>query len=626
MKETVIRKTRGASTILAAAMVLGLASMVAVPFAARAQACAPTAPVCIQPVGTIGLTSSGQPVCACAGLYGWGAATEPDGSVLIGDYWNFRIQHYSETGALMGTAVPPGAHLAPYGIAVDRNDGSIYFGDVDHSPPDVQKYSATGQFLYAITTPKTGKFNYPARVAVASDGTVFVSDMRAHVIDVFSNTGTALQTFGSKGSGTGQFNSPRGIAVDASNNLYVADNYNSRIQEFTESGTFIRQFGSKGTGPGQFGPTADLRGVAIDNARGFIYVADKASGYVNQYSLSTGAYTGVRFGGYGAANGKFGDGPRETTVDGAGNVWVGDLANFRVQVFSPSGTFLRAEPTPAQPPPTGGFNGGMGVTVDGSGNVWALDRYNQRVEEFNSGGTFLMQFGKRGGGPNGMNYDRAIAYDPNDRTIYVADTDNQSIKKYDLSGNFICAVGVFGTGLGQFNEPQGLDVGSDGTVYIADSLNQRIQVLAPNSCTPSSTFGTKGTNPDGNFLFVRSVEVDPTDGTLWTVDQTLGVVEHFSTTGQWLNSFGSKGSATNQFNQPSDIVLDGNYVFISDTATHNIKIWTKQGQFVEAYGGFGTALGKFKGPYGMAFAPDGNLYVMEQQNDRIQILSVTLGA
>jgi tripartite motif-containing protein 2/3/tripartite motif-containing protein 71 len=104
------------------------------------------------------------------------------------------------------------------------------------------------------------------------------------------------------------------------------------------------------------------------------------------------------------------------------------------------------------------------------------------------------------------------------------------------------------------------------------------------------------------------------------------VVEHFSTTGQWLNSFGSKGSATNQFNQPSDIVLDGNYVFISDTATHNIKIWTKQGQFVEAYGGFGTALGKFKGPYGMAFAPDGNLYVMEQQNDRIQILSVTLGA
>jgi DNA-binding beta-propeller fold protein YncE len=185
-------------------------------------------------------------------------------------------------------------------------------------------------------------------------------------------------------------------------------------------------------------------------------------------------------------------------------------------------------------------------------------------------------------------------------------------------------VGVFGTGLGQFNEPQGIDVGPDGTVYIADSLNQRVQVLAPNSCTPSWAFGTKGTNPDGDFEFIRSVEYDPTDGSLWTADQTLGVVEHFSSTGQWLSSFGSKGTATDQFNQPSDIVLDGDYVFVSDTATHQIKIWTKQGQFIEAYGGHGTALGKFEGPYGMDFAPDGNLYVMEQQNDRIQILSVAV--
>ncbi len=599
--------------------------MVSVPSTARAQTCAPTAQVCLQPVGTIGLTSGGLPVCACAGLYGWGAATEPDGSVLIGDYWNFRIQHYAANGTLLGTAVPPGGHEAPYGIAVDPNDGSIYFGDPDNTPPDVQKYSASGTFLYAITTPKTGAFNYPARVAVASDGTVFVSDMRANVIDVFSNTGTALQTFGSKGSGAGQFDAPRGVAVDTSNNLYVADNYNGRIEEFSESGVFIRQFGSKGTGPGQFGPAADLRGVAIDSSRGFIYVSDKASGYVNQYSLSTGAYTGVRFGGYGTANGKFGDGPREITVDGAGNVWVGDLANFQVQVFSPSGAFLQVHPSPPQPPPIGGFNGGMGVTVDGSGNVWALDRLNQRVEEFNSSGVAMMQFGKRGGGPDGMNYDRAIAYDPNDQTVYVADTDNQAIKKYDLKGNFICQVGVFGTGLGQFNEPQGIDVGSDGTVYVADSLNQRVQVLAPNSCTAVSAFGTKGTNPDGDFEFLRSVEVDPTDGSLWTADQTLGVVEHFTSTGTWLSSFGSSGSAGNQFNQPSDIVLDGNYVLVSDTATNDIKIWTKQGQFVEAYGGFGTALGDFAGPYGMAFAPDGNLYVMEQQNDRIQVLSVSLG-
>jgi DNA-binding beta-propeller fold protein YncE len=224
-----------------------------------------------------------------------------------------------------------------------------------------------------------------------------------------------------------------------------------------------------------------------------------------------------------------------------------------------------------------------------------------------------------------MNYDRAIAYDPNDNTIYVVDTDNQSIKKYNLSGTFICDVGVFGTGLGQFNEPQGISVAPNGTVYVADSLNQRVQVFSPNSCTPTSTFGSKGTGP-GQFEFLRTVTYDPTDGSLWTADQILGEVEHFSGTGQYLGSFGSSGTGTNQFSQPSDIVLDGNYVLVSDTATHQIKIWTKQGVFLKAYGGFGTALGKFEGPYGMAFAPNGNLYVMEQQNDRIQILSVTLSS
>ena len=40
-----------------------------------------------------------------AGLYGWGAATLNDGSVLIGDYWNFRIQHYAKDGTFLGTLV-----------------------------------------------------------------------------------------------------------------------------------------------------------------------------------------------------------------------------------------------------------------------------------------------------------------------------------------------------------------------------------------------------------------------------------------------------------------------------------------------------------------------------------------
>ena len=574
-------------------------------------------PPCLSPLKVIGGP-------AAAGLYGWGVATLADGSVLVGDYWNFRIQHYAKTGALLGTIIPPASnHLAPYGIAVDPNDGSIYFGDVDQGH-DVEKYDANGNYLLTINRTDLVPFNYPARIAVASDSNVYISDMRAHRIDVVDKLGNPLFSWGGKGSGHGQFNSPRGLAFDSSDNLYVADNYNHRVQVFDKLGHYITQFGQAGTLPGQFGPLADLRGVAIDNVNGWIYVSDKAAGYVNKYDLRNNFNYLLRFGGYGSARGKFQNGPREITVDGDGNVWVGDLAGFRVQKFSgATGLPMLYEPNPPQPPPPGGFNGAMGISVDSAGNVWAADRYNQRVEEFNSAGALLLTFGHRGSGTDGMNYARAVATDPVDGSLYVDDTDAQMIKKYDANGNPLYSVGKFGTGQLQFNESQGLDVGTDRNVYIADSLNQRVQVM--NSAGAFLyTFGTKGKGP-GKFLQVRSVEYDSSDQTLWTVDDQRGVVSHFSNLGATptlLGEFGSPGTADNQFAQPSDVEVDANYVYVTDGLTHNIKIWTKGGQFVQAYGGFGTGLGQFEGPYGIDFGPDGNLYVMEQQNNRIQVLSV----
>src|SRR5256885_34166 len=113
-----------------------------------------------------------------AGLYGWGAATLPDGSVLIGDYWNYRIVHYAKDGTPLGTVVAPAStHKDPYGIGVDPTNGDIYFGDVDGAAT-VDKYSADGRFLLQFGAKGTGPnhFVYPSRVAVATDRTVYVAD------------------------------------------------------------------------------------------------------------------------------------------------------------------------------------------------------------------------------------------------------------------------------------------------------------------------------------------------------------------------------------------------------------------------------------------------------------------
>src|SRR5206468_312303 len=69
-----------------------------------------------------------------AGLYAFGAATMPDGSVIVGDYWNGRVLHYAQDGTPLGvlfSIVQPGQavtpNTAPYGLAVAA-DGTVYVG------------------------------------------------------------------------------------------------------------------------------------------------------------------------------------------------------------------------------------------------------------------------------------------------------------------------------------------------------------------------------------------------------------------------------------------------------------------------------------------------------------------
>jgi DNA-binding beta-propeller fold protein YncE len=560
-----------------------------------------------------------------AGLYGWGAATLNDGSVLIGDYWNFRIVHYSKAGVNLGTVVDtntkgigPTQHQSPYGIAVDPVTNDVYFADVDGGKT-VDKYSATGQYLLSFGANGTGrgKFMYPSQIAVGADRRVYVSDQWDHNIVVHDPNGNELFQFGTNGTGNGQFRQPRGLDFDSQNRLFVVDNYNLRVEVFDAEGRYLSKFGSRGTNPGQFNPGADLRGLAVDQDNGFVYVVDAASGYVSKFDTS-GNYL-LRFGGFGPGNGKFPGGGRDVTVDGDGNIWVGDMPGFRAQKFSPSGQFLLAVPNPAEPPPPGGFNQPRGVALDAAGNIFVSDTHNFRIQKFAADGTFVTEWGDRGGGNYGFNYARGLGVDIRDGSVVVADTDNHMIKKFSNNGTFIWSVGGFGTAVGKFTNPHSLDVGPDGRIYVADTQNGRVQVL---SSTGASllTFGSKGTG-NGQFQFPRGIAVDA-DGSIWVSDSIRGIVQHFSATGDYLGKFGAPGSADSQLLRAADVEVDASRVYVADVDTSKIKTWTKAGVFDGAFGGGGTQLGKMQAPHGMDLTPAGRLYVAEQTGERVQEFSV----
>jgi DNA-binding beta-propeller fold protein YncE len=537
-----------------------------------------------------------------ADLYGWGMATMPDGSVLVGDYWNYRIVQYATDGTFLRTVVPRAAtHQVPYGLAVDPTNGDVYFGDVDLGAT-VDKHSATGAFLLQFGNPGTGanRFIYPSRVAVAPDRTVYVADARDNTVSAHSPQGVELRSVSNS-----QTPNPRGIAVDATR-VYVSDSSLQRVQVFDRNLNFVTSFGA-----GRLG--GDLRGLALDPRNGWIYVVDAATARI--YKFTTGGQFLTSFGSEGTGNGQFSGGGRDVTVDGDGNVWVGDMPNFRAQKFSPTGQFLLAVPGPPVPPPDGGFNEPRAVAVDASGNVFVSDTHNWRIEKFDAAGQFTLEWGSRGGGAYKYNYAKGLAVDRASGAVYVCDTDNGRVKKYTNTGTFVWEAG---SGL----KGNGADVAGDGSVYVADPQNARVVQLNGATGAQVRVIGSRG-NGNGQFQYPNGVAVD-TDGSIWVTDTTRDVVQHLSATGQYLGQVGSPGSGDTRLQEGWDVEVLGDYVFVSDAdpSANKIKVWSKQGTFVTAYGGGGTALGRFQSPKGMDMTPNGHLYAVEHSGERVQELLV----
>ncbi len=555
-----------------------------------------------------------------AGLYAWGMATMKDGTILVGDYWNYRVLRYTAAGTPVGSGVfinnsGNGAtqYYTPYGLGVDPRNGDVYLADTDKYQIDV--YSASGTFKrsWGSKGEGTNKYLYPSRVVVNTAGKVYIADTWDNRVVMTTDTGVEVGSFGGFGSGNGQLRSPHGLALDSANNLYVVDPGNYRIQVFDANGNFLRKWGSKGSGPGQF--QGDMRGIAVDKARGLVYVVDGEGNKVSKFDLS-GKFL-AKWGGQGYTNGLFADGGREITVDGSGNVWVADMPNFRVQKFSSTGQFLAAYPKPPQPPKVGGFNAPRGVSVASDGTIAVSDTYNWRIQTLTNTGAPIKVWGQRGRGPYLFNYARMLAFNPQNNDILVVDTDNGRIHAYTKSGVYKWAVGSSGTGPGQFKNPQGLAVAPTGLVYVADSNNSRVVVLSAANGAVQRVIGSAA-----QFSYPKGVAIDPVDGSIWVADSAKAQVTHWSTAGAFLGKLPiPKGTADNQISGPFGIAADNERIYLADVPTHRIKVYTKNGAYVTTISQRGNVPGKLLQPAQITIS-GGRLYVAEEGNDRISIFKL----
>jgi tripartite motif-containing protein 71 len=266
------------------------------------------------------------------------------------------------------------------------------------------------------------------------------------------------------------------------------------------------------------------------------------------------------------------------------------------------------------------------LAVAPDGNVWVADADNNRFQIFAPDGTFLEVWGMPGSAEGQFDFtafgwgghnEAAITFAP-DGTFYVADPGNHRIQKFGPDRTFLTAWGSEGKEPGQLITPIDLVVDEQGRVYVLDSYRNR-------SPAEPGTGAVQVFDADGQFLAEWGepgseprqlkgpfgIGLAP-DGTVLVAELDNNRVQRFTREGEFLDGWGGQGSDDGEFVWAMDAAVDAEgRVFVADYSNHRVQVFNRDGQFLAAWGAFGTDAGQFTSALGVAMGSDSAVYVTD---------------
>jgi predicted membrane-bound mannosyltransferase/DNA-binding beta-propeller fold protein YncE len=189
-------------------------------------------------------------------------------------------------------------------------------------------------------------------------------------------------------------------------------------------------------------------------------------------------------------------------------------------------------------------------------------------------------------------------------------------------------LGASGSEPGQFQSPRSVAVSADGSLYIVDSMNNRIQQLSPDGQV-LHVWGTRadvsqGDAPGGTFNEPWGIAIGP-DGSVYVADTWNYRIQKFTSDGIFITMwgfFGGAADAPEAFYGPRGLAVDAQgRVFVADTGNKRIVVFEPDGKFITQFGTPGLGLGQLDEPVAVALDLTGIVYVTDTWNQRVQVFS-----
>lgn len=530
----------------------------------------------------------------------------------------------------------------PAGIVLDGTSNTLLVSEVGNQT--IRRVSLDGVCTTWVGTPgvagsanTAGVFGAPFGIARDLAGNLYVSDVNARIIRKITPAGVVSLYAGqlnvpgtADGTGTAaQFGFPRGMDCDSAGNLYVADYDGATIRKIAPGGVVTTLAGQPGVGGGTDGTGNAARfnlpvDVKVDGA-GNLFVADRAA--VRKVTAA-GVVTTLAglFGSTGSVDGT-GNAARFNSnaalaVDAAGNVYVADLGNRNIRKVTPAGVVTTlaglAGAASSVIDGTGSaarFAGPAGMGLDGAGNLIVSENLHV-LRKVTPAGVVTTLAGVPGfpsqhidgvGSAARLSDPRGIVRDPLGN-LFVACSGDTTIRKVTPGGavtTFAGTPGLAGTTNtgGNFNQPDGVALDSNGDLFVCDATNHTIRKITPAGVI--STFAGLAGNP-GNvdstgsaarFVFPHAIAVDGSNNLYVadTISSTIrkitpgGVVSTLAGTAFASGYVDATGAAARFSNSVVSIAAqaDGT-VYVADRGNHRIRKITPAG-VVTTLAGSGAA-------------------------------------